>query len=647
MKKIMFICIILLSFVLFACEKTNEEPVSYSENSQGENNQTGELDPQGENDPTGELDPSGENDPKGENGPTSEPDPHGDNDPIIDPEPEDMLINGLYACNNLSSKITNDSIIIYRTTDHLESRHFFFDDNKIIGLKENYESGVKLENVSIEISEGQKEHIPSDITFLEEVKKCYLYNDYSFIIFSYNEKYYLGYYGKYNMGYVISFPEPPYFEFIVDMGDNDGNFVLNGLYELVEEEYIKVQVDEGLDLLSNDRKYVYDFSKNELIVPKSVIQNDQILVLVKSKAVYCTIDLNGESEIIDTYDKIYDNLIMKIDILADAKYSFKQKENPYEPKNLRYLYVCNVNDDLTYEEELEIAYAYYNSYPDNTDHEDNPFLIIAYFGRYNGGYAIYVTTNYLRYLDEEVNEEIGSYTFVYPNNNTLMFYKDSTFTTLKDAYTSGLLTDGEVGAIALADGAHYVPTNPDNAGGEMVFYKPIIYLYPEEDIDLVIKFKDPERLMTTYPKYNDGWRVHVSKNSTITIDDKSYYALFFDEKANIDVKFDEGFYVTKDNAIEFLEDSLEKLGFNYKEANEFIMYWLPILEQNEQSLVYFEQTQERNVECPLEMSIIPDTFLRVIIHIKKVDGYIDITPQELETVDRNGFTLVEWGGCIH
>ena len=271
-----------------------------------------------------------------------------------------------------------------------------------------------------------------------------------------------------------------------------------------------------------------------------------------------------------------------------------------------------------------------------------------YFGRFNGGYALYVTTNYLLYLDEEVTETIGDYTFVYPkSNNPLMFYKDNTFTTLKDAYTSGLLSDGDIGSIALADVAHSVPTNPIYPGGEIVFYKPIIYLYPEEDIDLVIKFKDSERLMTTYPKYNDGWRVHVSKDSTITIDDKSYYALFFDEKANIDVKFDEGFYVTKDNAIEFLENSLEKLGFNYKEANEFIMYWLPILEQNEQSLVYFEQTQERNVECPLEMSIIPDTFLRVIIHIKKVDGYVDITPQELETVERNGFTLVEWGGCIH
>ena len=32
MKKIMFIFIILLSFVLFACDKTNKEPVSYPEN---------------------------------------------------------------------------------------------------------------------------------------------------------------------------------------------------------------------------------------------------------------------------------------------------------------------------------------------------------------------------------------------------------------------------------------------------------------------------------------------------------------------------------------------------------------------------------------------------------------------------------------
>ena len=81
-----------------------------------------------------------------------------------------------------------------------------------------------------------------------------------------------------------------------------------------------------------------------------------------------------------------------------------------------------------------------------------------------------------------------------------------------------------------------------------------------------------------------------------------------------------------------------------RETDEFIMYWLPILENNEKSLVYFEQTEERNEESPLIFSTEPDTLIRTCIHIKKVDTPVDMVPQELTHVERSGFTVTEWGG---
>ena len=105
--------------------------------------------------------------------------------------------------------------------------------------------------------------------------------------------------------------------------------------------------------------------------------------------------------------------------------------------------------------------------------------------------------------------------------------------------------------------------------------------------------------------------------------------------------------MTKDNAIEILEEKLDILGFTEREANEFIMFWLPILEQNEQSIVYFEQTLERNENCPLYFSTTPDSMLRVTIHIKKVDGYVDINEQQLYSFERKGFCVVEWGGVSY
>ena len=189
--------------------------------------------------------------------------------------------------------------------------------------------------------------------------------------------------------------------------------------------------------------------------------------------------------------------------------------------------------------------------------------------------------------------------------------------------------------------------NITNHNSEIVEKKPIVYFYPEEEMDLTIKFPDEERLLTTYPKYNDGWNIHLNKDGTFTTgdSDREYYAIYFDAISNYECKFDEGFYVTKDNAISFLEEKMDYIGFNNHEVNEFMMYWLPILENNERSLVYFEQTEERNEESPLEFSTNPDTLIRTIIHIKKVDEEVNIPEQQLVHYERNGFVVTEWGGA--
>jgi len=175
--------------------------------------------------------------------------------------------------------------------------------------------------------------------------------------------------------------------------------------------------------------------------------------------------------------------------------------------------------------------------------------------------------------------------------------------------------------------------------------KPILYLYPESTMNISIKLQNESLLKTTYPKYVNGWNVIVEKDGTITDQNNNkYYALYWDEKNQNTIDFEEGFYVTKDNAIEFLETTLTKIGLNYKEKNEFIMYWLPILEQNEQSIVYYELTEEREQNNKLLIEPIPDSLLRIVIHIKKVNQATPIKEQELDTFERNGFVAVEWGG---
>ena len=178
-----------------------------------------------------------------------------------------------------------------------------------------------------------------------------------------------------------------------------------------------------------------------------------------------------------------------------------------------------------------------------------------------------------------------------------------------------------------------------------VAYKPVMYLYPDEDMDLNVTFKNPDKLTTTYPKYNNGWDVRVLKDGSIYDKDNNYYyALYWESIYERKVDFSEGFYVSGEDAIKFLEEKLTLLGLNDRERNEFIMYWLPIMEQNEKNLIYFETTEELNKYEPIEFSIEPDTLIRIRMHIKKVDKEVSIKEQKIETPVRNGFTAVEWGG---
>ena len=175
--------------------------------------------------------------------------------------------------------------------------------------------------------------------------------------------------------------------------------------------------------------------------------------------------------------------------------------------------------------------------------------------------------------------------------------------------------------------------------------KPVIYLYPETPTIVTLTFEKAANLVTTYPKCDGSWTVLADTDGTLTdANGRHYYALFFDEAKTYEVDFSTGFYVTADGAIPFLEEKLALLGFTEREANEFIMFWLPVLERNGQSVVYFEQTAERKAECPIDVSPAPDSVLRVIIHIKKVDAPVEIAEQTLVPFERHGFTLVEWGG---
>lgn len=181
-----------------------------------------------------------------------------------------------------------------------------------------------------------------------------------------------------------------------------------------------------------------------------------------------------------------------------------------------------------------------------------------------------------------------------------------------------------------------------------VAYKPVLYLYPEETTKITVNFQKEELLTTTYPKFQDEWTVTAYPNGDLYDSNNNYYyGLYWEELDNTKVSFTEGFYVSEDNAISFLEEKLTILGLNAKEKNEFIMYWLPILENNKHNLVYFESTEDLQKDNKLLIEPQPDTLIRIRMHVKKISKETTIKEQKLTTQNRQGFTAVEWGGILY
>lgn len=175
--------------------------------------------------------------------------------------------------------------------------------------------------------------------------------------------------------------------------------------------------------------------------------------------------------------------------------------------------------------------------------------------------------------------------------------------------------------------------------------KPLIYIYPTNDMNVKVKLGYPEKLTTTYPQYDDGWNVSAKTDGTlIDSDGKEYYGLYWEGIRKEKIEFNNGFVVSREDLIPFLEEKLAILGLNARESNEFVIYWLPRLQKNKYSLIRFATKEEIDKEMPLNITPEPETLIRVFMEFKGLDEKITINEQELNKVERNGYTVVEWGG---
>ena len=177
-------------------------------------------------------------------------------------------------------------------------------------------------------------------------------------------------------------------------------------------------------------------------------------------------------------------------------------------------------------------------------------------------------------------------------------------------------------------------------------YKPVIYLYPEKTIEISVTLCKPENITCSYPDYKSGWNVIANPDGSLIDKNtgRQLYSLYWEGIQSEPVNLEEGFVVEGKDTIQFLEEKLEILGLTETEAEEFIIYWLPKLQNNKYNYIRFATMDEIDKNMPLEFSIEPDTTIRVLMQYKALDNYIEVNEQKLETPERTGFVAVEWGG---
>lgn len=181
-------------------------------------------------------------------------------------------------------------------------------------------------------------------------------------------------------------------------------------------------------------------------------------------------------------------------------------------------------------------------------------------------------------------------------------------------------------------------------GDDTVFAKPVIYLYPEQETEVSVQLDYDGELTCTYPAYEDGWSVTAQPDGTLTDEaGKQYSYLFWEGETDIEYDMSRGFVVKGSDTAEFLQEKLSYLGLTPREYNEFIVYWLPKMQDHPYNLIAFQQEAYTD-SAALTITPQPDSILRVFMAYQPLEQPVEIEEQVLAPFAREGFAVVEWGG---
>lgn len=180
--------------------------------------------------------------------------------------------------------------------------------------------------------------------------------------------------------------------------------------------------------------------------------------------------------------------------------------------------------------------------------------------------------------------------------------------------------------------------------------KPVIYLYPEQEMDVRVQVNPTGGFTKVEPDYPEGgWVVRANTQSSLYnyADNTTYPYLFWEGHAQAYKKPEKGFVFAKSDVPDKMRELLYKTGLNEKETEDFMEFWQDKLMVKDYVFVTFIPKTFFDKMAPLTVEPAPDKIIRVFMDYTPLDVSIEVEPIKIFTPIRKGFTVVEWGGVLY
>jgi len=183
---------------------------------------------------------------------------------------------------------------------------------------------------------------------------------------------------------------------------------------------------------------------------------------------------------------------------------------------------------------------------------------------------------------------------------------------------------------------------PDDDDKKM--YKPNIYIYPQENIQLEVNIDFPMggKVIASIPEYKTGWKVSVDSKGII---DNKYTYLFYESTQPNVWQTKSGWMIKKADLKGFFEENMALYGFAGQEITDFTDYWIPRLKDQEIYSICPQVLPAINKVVQLRFSKQPEHLLRLYYVIRGRDNSSknELVKPEIPKFERKGYFITEWG----